>query len=106
MKEEKFSFLADMMGVGGPSFDEDDDNLLTSNDDEDLQKDPISLIDLRVRFVSSQGWSEYTDDRTIVQAHITSFLRESAARDADGFGALAGQLSAEEMIVVQRALQS
>ncbi|KAF8262244.1 armadillo-type protein [Lactarius quietus] len=84
VKEERFSFLADVMGVGGPSFDEEDD-LLTSNDDEDLQKDPISLIDLR--------------------AHITSFLKESAARDADGFGVLAGQLSAEEMIVVQRALQ-
>ena len=39
------------------------------------------------------------------QAHITSFIRESAARDTDGFGALVGQLSAEEMIVVQRALQ-
>ena len=38
-----------MMGVGGPSFDEDDD-LVASNDDEDLQKDPISLIDLRVGF--------------------------------------------------------
>jgi len=73
-----------MIGVGGPSFDEEDD-LLASNDDEDLQKDPISQIDVR--------------------AHITSFLRESAARDADGFGALAGQLGAEEMIVVQRALQ-
>jgi hypothetical protein len=50
VKEERFSFLADMMGVGGPSFDEEDD-LLASNDDEDLQKDPISLIDLRVRFL-------------------------------------------------------
>lgn len=49
LKEERLSFLADMMGVGGPSFDEDDD-LPASNDDEDLQKDPISLIDLRVRF--------------------------------------------------------
>ena len=49
VKEERFSFLADMMGVGGPSFDEDDD-LVASNDDEDLQKDPISLIDLRVGF--------------------------------------------------------
>ncbi|KAI9459661.1 ARM repeat-containing protein [Lactarius psammicola] len=84
VKEDRFSFLADVMGVGGPSFDDDGD-LLASNDDEDLQKDPISLIDLR--------------------AHITSFIRESAARDADGFGALAGQLGAEEMIVVQRALQ-
>lgn len=84
VKEERFSFLADVMGVGGPSFDEDDD-LPASNDDEDLRKDPVSLIDLR--------------------AHITSFIRESAARDADGFGALAGQLGAEEMIIVQRALQ-
>lgn len=39
-----------MGGVGGPSFDEEDD-LLASNDDEDLQKDPISLIDLRVRLL-------------------------------------------------------
>ncbi|KAH9046970.1 ARM repeat-containing protein [Lactarius deliciosus] len=84
VKEDRYSFLADVMGVGGPSFD-DDGELLTSNDDEDLQKDPISQIDLR--------------------AHITSFIRESAARDAEGFGALAGQLGAEEMIVVQRALQ-
>jgi hypothetical protein len=103
VKEERFSFLADMMGVGGPSFDEEDD-LLASNDDEDLQKDPISLIDLHVRFSSSgECGINHTDDSW--QAHITSFLRESAARDADGFGALAGQLSAEEMIVVQRALQ-
>ena len=36
---------------------------------------------------------------------MTSFIRESAARDADGFGVLVGQLSAEEMIVVQRVLQ-
>ncbi|KAH8992921.1 ARM repeat-containing protein, partial [Lactarius akahatsu] len=84
VKEDRYSFLADVMGVGGPSFD-DDGELLTSNDDEDLQKDSISQIDLR--------------------AHITSFIRESAARDAEGFGALAGQLGAEEMIVVQRALQ-
>lgn len=39
------------------------------------------------------------------QAHVTSFIRESATRDADGFGALVGQLSAEEMIVVRRVLQ-
>ena len=51
VKEDRFSFLTDMMGgVGGPSFDEEDD-LLASNDDEDLQKDPISLIDLRVRLL-------------------------------------------------------
>jgi hypothetical protein len=107
VKEERFSFLADMMGVGGPSFDEDDELLGCSNDDEDLQKDPISLIDLRVAcfsFVFRKG-SAVTDDSVAFQAHITSFLKESVARDADGFGTLAGQLSAEEMIVMQRALQ-
>ena len=57
VKEDRFSFLADMIGVGGPSFDEEDD-LLTSNDDEDLQKDPISLIDLHVRsFFSNVCWT-------------------------------------------------
>jgi hypothetical protein len=35
-----------MIGVGGPSFDEDD--IITNNDDEDLRKDPVSHIDLRV----------------------------------------------------------
>jgi hypothetical protein len=33
------------------------------------------------------------------------FIRESATRDGDEFGALVGTLSAEEMIVVQRVLQ-
>ncbi|KAI9510750.1 ARM repeat-containing protein [Russula earlei] len=83
VKDDRVAFLSDVIGVGGVSFDEDD--VLANNDDEDLQKDPVSQIDLR--------------------AHVTSFIRESAGRDADGFGALVGQLSAEEMIVVQRALQ-
>jgi hypothetical protein len=39
------------------------------------------------------------------QAHVTSFIRESAALDASGFSALVEQLGAEEMIVVRRALQ-
>jgi len=38
--------LADVMAAGGLSFDEDD--VLANNDDEDLQKDPVSQIDLRV----------------------------------------------------------
>lgn len=45
-----------MIGVGGPSFDEEDD-LLASNDDEDLQKDPISQIDLRVRVLVNGLWT-------------------------------------------------
>jgi hypothetical protein len=46
VKDDRFSFLADVMGPGGLSFDEDD--VLANNDDEDLQKDPVSQIDLRV----------------------------------------------------------
>lgn len=49
MKDDRFSFLADVMGVGGVGglvFDEDD--VLANNDDEDLKKDPVSQIDLRV----------------------------------------------------------
>jgi len=83
VKDDRYAFLADLIGVGGLPFDEDE--VLANNDDEDLQKDPVSQIDLR--------------------AHVTSFIRESATRDADGFGALVGELSAEEMIVVRRVLQ-
>jgi importin-9 len=46
VKDDRFSFLADMIGVGGPSFDDDD--VIANNDDEDLRKDPVSQIDLRV----------------------------------------------------------
>jgi hypothetical protein len=50
VKDDRFSFLADVMGPGGLSFDEDD--VLANNDDEDLQKDPVSQIDLRVSALS------------------------------------------------------
>ncbi len=97
-------FLSDVLGIGGPSFDEDDDNLFASNDDEDLQKDPISQVDLRVRFHFHRNRCGYGADRGL-QAHITAFIRESAGRDAEGFAVLVGQLGAEEMIVLQRALE-
>ncbi|KAI9461171.1 hypothetical protein F5148DRAFT_1215526, partial [Russula earlei] len=80
VKDDRVAFLSDVIGTGGVSFDEGD---VLANDDEDFQKDPVSQIDLRV----------------------SSFIRESAGRDADRFGALVGQLSAEDMIVLERALQ-
>ncbi|KAI0275362.1 ARM repeat-containing protein [Gloeopeniophorella convolvens] len=83
LKEDEFAFLSDIVGVRGMSFDNDD--VLADNDDEDLLKDPVSQIDLR--------------------AHVISFIKECAARDANGFGALVGQLNAEEMVVVQRVVQ-
>jgi hypothetical protein len=45
----------DIMGLGGPPFDEEGHLLARSDYDEDLQKDPISLIDLRVAFFFSKG---------------------------------------------------
>jgi hypothetical protein len=47
VKDDRYAFLADVIGVGGMPFDEDE--VLANNDDEDLQKDPVSQIDLRVR---------------------------------------------------------
>jgi hypothetical protein len=46
VKDDRFAFLADAIGVGGLPFDEDE--VFGNNDDEDLQKDPVSQIDLRV----------------------------------------------------------
>ncbi len=46
VKDDRYGFLADALGVGGVPFDEDE--VLANNDDEDLQNDPISQIDLRV----------------------------------------------------------
>ena len=68
------------MGVGGPSFDEDDELIGNSNDDEDLQKDPISLIDLRVAFcfVFRKG-SAVTDD-SVAGTHHVFFEGERCAR--------------------------
>ena len=51
VREDRFSYLADVMGPGGLVFDEDD--VLVSNDDEDLQKDPVSQIDLRVSVIEA-----------------------------------------------------
>ena len=40
VKDDRYAFLADMMGVGGGlPFDEDD--VLANNDDEDLRKDHV-----------------------------------------------------------------
>ena len=104
VKDDRYAFLADTIGVGGVPFDEDE--IFGNNDDEDLQKDPVSQIDLRVSAPPLSQWEcSAFDWLDCSQAHVTLFIRESAARDGDGFGALVGQLSAEEMIVVQRVLQ-
>ena len=39
-----------------------------------------------------------------LQAHLVNFLKECAGRNANQFQSLVGQLSAEEMLVIQRVL--
>ena len=45
-KEDEFSFLSEMLGPRGANFDNDD--ILYESDDEDLKKDPISRINMKV----------------------------------------------------------
>ena len=56
VKDDRYAFLADALGVGGVPFDEDE--VLANNDDEDLQQDPVSQIDLRVSGTKCWPFSE------------------------------------------------
>jgi len=53
-------------------------------DDEDLQADPISNIDMRT--------------------HLLTFFKECAARNTNNFSGCVGQLSESEKLVVSRAV--
>jgi hypothetical protein len=53
-----------MIGLGGPSFDEDD--VIANNDDEDLRKDPVSHIDLRVSTSRGSVGPSPLADRTVL----------------------------------------
>jgi len=81
-KEEEFAFLSDMLGPKGMAFDNDD--ILDDSDDEDLKSDPVSQMDM--------------------QTHLITFLQECAAHNTNNFAGVVGQLSAEEMMVVQQAV--
>jgi len=59
--------MADMLGMGGLPFDEDD--ILADDDDEDLQKDPVSEIDLRVSYPRDIGSPSSPPDRTLPNFH-------------------------------------
>jgi hypothetical protein len=50
-RDDRFSYLAEVMDPGNLSFDEDD--VFTNIDYEDLREDPASQIDLRVRVQSA-----------------------------------------------------
>lgn len=40
-----------------------------------------------------------------IQAHLLSFLRECAQRNANGFHAIVDRLNVEEILVVRRAVE-
>ncbi|KAF7303143.1 ARM repeat-containing protein [Mycena kentingensis (nom. inval.)] len=82
--KDEFAYLSDLIGPRGVAFDNDD--VLDEEDDEDLQKDPISTMDM--------------------QAHLHSFFRECAARNTCNFSGLVDQMSAEEALVIKRVVQS
>uniref|UniRef100_A0A0W0FXL4 Importin N-terminal domain-containing protein n=1 Tax=Moniliophthora roreri TaxID=221103 RepID=A0A0W0FXL4_MONRR len=81
-KDSEFEFLSELIGPKGMAFDNDD--ILDDNDDEDLKNDPISQMDM--------------------QGHLITFLRECATRNTNQFSSIVDQLSAEEMLVVQKAV--
>ncbi|KAI5119706.1 hypothetical protein M0805_001421 [Coniferiporia weirii] len=84
LNKDEIAFLSDMLGPRATAFDDDD--VPDDNDDEDLQNDPISQMDMT--------------------AHLISFLKECAGRNTNGFPDVVGQTNAEEMLVIQRALNT
>ncbi|KAJ7724258.1 ARM repeat-containing protein [Mycena metata] len=79
---DEFEFLSELIGPKGMAFDNDD--VLEEGDDEDLQKDPVSTMDM--------------------QEHLLSFFRECAARNTGSFSAVVDQMNVEEMLVVRRVV--
>ncbi|KAJ3527044.1 hypothetical protein NM688_g8180 [Phlebia brevispora] len=55
-------------------------------DDEERMKDPLVLVDIR--------------------AQLISVLKDAAARNANNFSDMAGQLKAEEMLLIEKAVHS
>ncbi|EJD03488.1 ARM repeat-containing protein [Fomitiporia mediterranea MF3/22] len=82
LNKDEIAFLSDMLGPRAGAFDED--NIPDDMDDEDLKNDPISQMDMT--------------------AHLISFVKECASRNANGFADIVGQMNAEEMLVVQRVV--
>lgn len=46
------------------------------------------------------------NNRYLFQAHLISFLKECASRNTNAFSDRAGHLSADEILVIQRAVGS
>ncbi|KAJ7150409.1 armadillo-type protein [Mycena filopes] len=79
---DDFEFLSELIGPKGMAFDNDD--VLEEEDDEDLQQDPVSTMDM--------------------QEHLLSFFRECATRNTGNFSGVVDQMNVEEMLVVRRVV--
>jgi len=82
-KNDEFAFLSEMLGPRGMAFD-NDEVLDHNDDDEDLRHDPVSQMDM--------------------QAHLRNFIRECATQHPADFTPLVDQLSAKEIMVVQKVI--
>ncbi|THH01586.1 hypothetical protein EW145_g6890 [Phellinidium pouzarii] len=84
LNKDEIAFISDMLGPRAAAFDNDD--FPDDNDDDDLKNDPISQMDMT--------------------GHLISFLKECATRNTNGFPDIVGQTSAEEMLIIQRAVNT
>ncbi|PCH34394.1 ARM repeat-containing protein [Wolfiporia cocos MD-104 SS10] len=82
VNEEQMAWLSDYLAPNGKPFD--DDEAMSSGEDEDLRNDPVSQMDMR--------------------AHLLAFFRECAARNTNNFAAAVEQLTADEVMVVREAV--
>lgn len=78
MKSDELAFLA------GVDLEDGEADGKGGLDDEDLRQDPISKMDMR--------------------AHLLQFLKECAAHNVNQFSQVVEELSAEEMLVVRKAV--
>ncbi|KAF9260865.1 ARM repeat-containing protein [Marasmius fiardii PR-910] len=81
-RDTELEFLSELIGPKGMAFDNDD--ILDVSDDEDLKDDPISQMDM--------------------QEHLLSFLRECAVRNTNQFSNIVDRLTAEEALVIRKAV--
>lgn len=95
MKSDELAFLA------GVDLEDGEADGKGGLDDEDLRQDPISKMDMRV---SNPVELRFQILNLVLQAHLLQFLKECAAHNVNQFSQVVEELSAEEMLVVRKAV--
>lgn len=99
---EEFQMLSEMLGPKGVAFDNDE--FLDDNDDEDLKNDPISQMDMTVRWTPNTT-AAYTDP-VAPQAHLIQFFKECASRNTNSFSSILDQLTIEESLILKQIIEA